>query len=161
MPAKSPPLLPHLDKKLAELGHAILAQRQQLRISSVVTAESAGVSRMTLNRIEKGSPSVTLGAYLSVVSVLGLSIEITDSNAKLKINKKAEFKLPKKIRLANYPQLKKLAWQLKNTVEVSPQEALSLYERNWRHIDLKKIDKKERELIQALIAKIGRGRLLV
>jgi transcriptional regulator with XRE-family HTH domain len=127
----------------------------------VATAEAAGISRMTLNRIEKGEASVTLGAYLNVISVLGLSLEVIDQGTKAKLTSEIKTKLPKKIRLADYPQLKILAWQLGGAKELSPKEALALYERNWRHIDLKQMDKKERDFIQVLIAEIGKGRLLV
>lgn len=161
MPAKSPPQGSQLKKILRDLGKAILTQRKQLKISSVVTAEAAGISRMTLNRIEKGEASVTLGAYLNVISVLGLSLEVIDQGTKAKLISEIKAKLPKKIRLADYPQLKKLAWQLGGAKELSPKEVLALYERNWRHIDLKQMDKKERDFIQVLIAEIGKGRLLV
>jgi transcriptional regulator with XRE-family HTH domain len=161
MPAKSPPQGLLLNKILRELGRAILAQRKLLKISSIATAEAAGISRMTLNRIEKGEASVTLGAYLNVISVLGLSIVLVDQSTPSKMNREKMVELPKKIRLADYPQLKKIAWQLNDTKELSPKEALALYERNWRHIDLNEMEKKERALIQALVAEIGMGRLLV
>ena len=39
-----------------------------------------------------------------------------------------------KISVYVYPQLKQLAWQLKKSTEVTPKEALRIYERSWRHI---------------------------
>jgi hypothetical protein len=118
------------------------------------------MSRVTLYRIEKGEPSVAMGAYLSAISALGLTIELTDPTSK-KTKSDAQNKLPKKIPIANYKQLKKLAWQLKATAELSPEEALDLYERNWRHVDIKAMDIKERKLIETLLATFNRGRLLV
>jgi transcriptional regulator with XRE-family HTH domain len=34
-----------------------------LKVSATTAAEAAGMSRMTLHRIERGEPSVTMGAY--------------------------------------------------------------------------------------------------
>jgi len=36
-------------------------KRKALRVSATVAAEAAGMSRVTLHRIEKGEPSVTMG----------------------------------------------------------------------------------------------------
>lgn len=36
-------------------------------------AERASISRMTLNKVEKGDPGVSLGIYATVLFVLGLS----------------------------------------------------------------------------------------
>jgi len=45
--------------------------------------------------------------------------------------------------------------------ELSPQEALELYERNWRHLDRAALSDPEAALIDALSRQIGGGRLLV
>ena len=39
-------------------------------------AERAGISRATLWAVEKGSPSVSMGAYMQVLFVLGLDEDI-------------------------------------------------------------------------------------
>ncbi|OGT29844.1 MAG: hypothetical protein A2W28_05305 [Gammaproteobacteria bacterium RBG_16_51_14] len=57
--------------------------------------------------------------------------------------------------LADYPQLKQLAWQVHGTDELTPAEALSIYERNWRHVDVKALEPRERQLVDAL--RIGLG----
>ena len=44
---------------------------------------------------------------------------------------------------------------------LSHEEALALYERNWRHVDVEKLTPQERALIQALTATSPGGRLLV
>jgi hypothetical protein len=69
--------------------------------------------------------------------------------------------LPATIRLAVYPQLAKLAWQLKGKKAIDPKEALELYERNWRHVDVEALVPRERELIDRLASTFGRERLLV
>jgi transcriptional regulator with XRE-family HTH domain len=161
MPAPSPPIGSALKKALRELGQQLRDHRKRLGISATVTAEAAGMSRVTLHRIESGEASVTMGAYLSALSVLGLGLELSDSDRAKSASRRSAPKLPSKIRLADYPQLKRLAWQLKGTKAVTPQEALDLYERNWRHVDQKAMDSKERELVKILLAAFGRERLLV
>ena len=69
--------------------------------------------------------------------------------------------LPTRICLADYPQLARLAWQFQGASDVTPAEALSLYERNWRHIEQGALALNERELIQQLVASLGGSRLLV
>jgi hypothetical protein len=70
-------------------------------------------------------------------------------------------RLPSVIRVADWPQLQRLAWQLRSDSEVTPREALDLYERNWRHVDQRALSVRERAFLDALLAKFGRERLLV
>jgi len=44
---------------------------------------------------------------------------------------------------------------------VTPEDALGLYERNWRHVDTAALDPAERALVNALAQHLGGGRLLV
>jgi transcriptional regulator with XRE-family HTH domain len=156
MPAAAPPNGPKIKKLLRQLGRDIRSRRKELKLSAVTTSEAAGISRMTLNRIESGEASVTMGAYLNVISVLGIRLELRDPNLHSE-----SFELPDKIRLAEYPQLKRLAWQLKGAAELTAKEAVNLYERNWRYVEQNKLTARERQLIKGLMAKLGRKRLLV
>jgi transcriptional regulator with XRE-family HTH domain len=72
MPAPSPDLTPQSAEALAAIGGVVRQRRKDLRISAVAAAEAAGISRVTLHRIEKGQPAVTMGAYLRVLVALGL-----------------------------------------------------------------------------------------
>lgn len=149
-------------KILQELGRQIREYRKRLKISAMATAEAADISRITLYRIELGEVSVAIGAYINVIHALGLKLELSEiTNTKKLSEKKSTVTLPQKIKLADFKQLKKLAWQLKGIKELKAEDALSLYERNWRHIDLKNLDKNEEKLIQTLMAAFGRRRLLV
>lgn len=159
MPAKSPPVGEVLAARLKALGERIRAHREHQKVSATVAAEAAGMSRVTLHRIERGTPSVTMGAYLSAIDAVGLQIDLIDPNAPLVPASGAD--LPERVRLDDYPQLKRLAWQLHGVDELSPAEALSLYERNWRHIDQASLEPAERVLVQALVDQLGGGRLLV
>ena len=62
----------------------------------------------------------------------------------------AQVGLPLRIRLSDYPQLRRLAWQLDAGQALSPREALGIYERNLRHLQPELIEPHERALIDAL-----------
>lgn len=161
MPAKAPPLNKKPDQALRELGLYLRNRRKELKIKATVAAEAAEISRITLYRIEKGEPSVTMGSYLSVISALGLEIDLKDPQTPDLSKSEARAKLPQKISIAEFKELKRLAWQLKKTKELTPQEALNIYERNWRHVDLKSLSSSERKLLETLLKAFGRERLLV
>ncbi|MBK1613672.1 XRE family transcriptional regulator [Rubrivivax gelatinosus] len=145
--------------RLRAIGERIRAHRESQRVSATVAAEAAGMSRVTLHRIERGEPSVTMGAYLSAIDAVGLQLELRDPQASLATSGAAG--LPDRVRLVDFPQLKRLAWQLQGVDDVSPADALNLYERNWRHIDPSSMEPAERALLQALVDQLGGGRLLV
>ena len=149
-------------KILRELGSRLREYRKRMKISALAVAEASEISRITLYRIELGEASVTMGAYLNVIHALGLKFELSEAVYAAKpLQNETGQKVLKDIKIADYKQLKKLAWQLKGTKELSAEDALNLYERNWRHIDLKNMDKREEKLIRTLLKSFGRERLLV
>ncbi len=46
--------------------------RLRRNLTAEQVAERAGLSRLTVHRIEQGSPSVAIGSYLQVLVILGL-----------------------------------------------------------------------------------------
>lgn len=156
MPAAAPAVDPAQRELLARLGEQVRAARERQKVSAVAAAEAAGVSRVTLHRIERGEPSVAMGAWVAVASTLGLTLGFPEATAA-----SPQASLPERIRLDDYPQLRQLAWQLPGVQDLSPKEALDLYERNWRHVDRAGLSPAERALIEALSQALGGGRLLV
>jgi transcriptional regulator with XRE-family HTH domain len=150
MPAKSPLLPTAVADSLVALGQKIRAQRKALDISAVTAAQAAGMSRVTWHRLEKGEPSVTMGAYLNAAAALGLRLEVALPGNATVTPADTRGWIPVRIRLSDYPQLKQLAWQLQGATELTPVEALSIYERNARHLDMAAIDAHEQDLIDAL-----------
>lgn len=71
-------LLPRAKKTLSVLGENIKLARLRRKFSSEQVAERANISRPTLISIEKGSPNVTIGAYVKVLSVLGLENDVME-----------------------------------------------------------------------------------
>jgi len=152
MSTNTPKLPTAAADSLVELGKQIRAHRNALRVSAIAAAESAGISRVTLHRIERGEPSVNMGAYLNAMHALGMGLTV---NARAKLGHdttRADNKgwIPVSIDVNQYPQLKQLAWQLEGIHEIKPEEALGIYERNWRHIDPAALQPQERNLIDAL-----------
>lgn len=58
------------------------------------------------------------------------------------------------VRLADYPQLKDLAWNRADEF-ITAKEAFQLYERNWRFIDQSTLGERECALIARLKAELG------
>jgi len=57
---------------LVKLGVDMTVARKKRRISTVSMAERAFISRGTLYKVERGDPSVSMGIYATVLSILGL-----------------------------------------------------------------------------------------
>ena len=56
---------------LQQMGEQIKLARLRRQLSAELIAERAGISRATLWNIEKGSPSVSMGAYAAALHALG------------------------------------------------------------------------------------------
>lgn len=65
-------------RALRKLGADIRDARRRRRIPTTVMAERSLMSRMTLNKIEKGDPRVSLGMYATVLFVLGMTDRLSD-----------------------------------------------------------------------------------
>ena len=163
MPAKAPATTPQIEDRLAAIGAQVRLERQRLGVSATAAAEAAGLSRVTLHRIERGEPSVAMASYLAVIQALGLGLEVVGPSPPPSPSplRQAAARVPPCIRPADYPELQRLAWQLDPEATLSPAEALALYERNWRHVDVAAMPPAEQALLRALVQTEGKGRLLV
>lgn len=54
------------------LGERLKLARLRRELPTVLFAERLGISRDTLNRLEKGDPNIALGTYMRALRVLGL-----------------------------------------------------------------------------------------
>ncbi|NDZ13152.1 XRE family transcriptional regulator [Variovorax sp. WS11] len=157
MPASGPDLTAQSAGALSAIGATVRRRRKDLGISAVAAAEAAGISRVTLHRIEKGEPAVTMGAYLRVLVALSLQVAVLPQEEAVEPHEatRREGWLPARVRIADYPWLKELAWQVHGAQELTPREALGIYERNWRHVDPATLSAAERELVDALRLALG------
>ena len=78
MSGKTVILLPTAQKALSALGENLHLARLRRDLSAQMVEERAGISRATLNAIESGSPSVSMGAWVQVLFVLGLEKDIQE-----------------------------------------------------------------------------------
>lgn len=70
-------LLPFgLSEQAKALGLRIRAARQARRLRREDVAQKSGVSRTTIEAVERGETSTSLGAYLAVLGSLGLAEEL-------------------------------------------------------------------------------------
>lgn len=143
------------------MGGQLRARRKELRLSATVTAEAAGLSRVTLHRIEKGEPSVTMGAWCNVMKALGLTPALSgpadEAATRAQQPPSPTGWIPARVMLADYPQLRTLAWQVHGTDALTPTEALDIYERNTLHLDLEAMPAHEKALLQALRQAFSHG----
>ena len=70
MSKKSTVVLPQTQEILNQMGEQIRLARLRRHLSAELVAERAGLSRMTLSNIEKGSSSVAIGSYAAVLHAL-------------------------------------------------------------------------------------------
>ena len=152
MPAKNPKITRESAHRLSVLGGRIRAQRKKLKLNATVAAEAAGMSRITWYRIEKGEPAVTMGAWFNSVTVLGLTLDIPETDIE---GTDRRGWIPARIHLADYPQLEKLAWHVRGVDVLNAREALDIYERNQRHLDLDAMTPEEARLLDALRIAFG------
>lgn len=156
MPARAPPFVDDTTRQgLRALGEAVRTRRKAMRLAAQSVARAANMNRQTLNRIERGEPSVTAGAYINAMRVLGLDLKAVEVTRESPAAEVADV-----VRLGDYPQLNQLAWHRAGET-VTEKEALALYERNWRHVDQKNLSTAERSLVARLVARYGNGVMLV
>lgn len=65
-----------LDQKMAIVGEQIKLARLRRNLSIAQVAERATCSPLTVSRIEKGAPTVSIGIYLRVLYALQLDDDI-------------------------------------------------------------------------------------
>ena len=144
----------HLRRAQAlRIGETLRATRQGLGITMTAAASAAQISRVTWHRLEKGEATVALGAWLAAARVLDMELALLAAGTAeaWALRQPADEALPLRIRLADYPQLRQLAWQVGDASQVlTPREALGLYERNWRHLQQAGLAPQERALLSAL-----------
>ena len=72
MKVKSPKPFPSAERQLAAFGLRLREARLRRGISTVLFCERMNISRDTLNRLEKGDASISIGSYLRAMRILGL-----------------------------------------------------------------------------------------
>lgn len=93
-------------KTLGKLGADIRDARRRRRLPMAVVADRAFTSRSTLQRIEAGDPSVSIGIYAAVLQALGLLEglgRLADPSEDSVGQALADEALPRRVRLKRSP----------------------------------------------------------
>lgn len=93
-------------RSLVKLGQDVSVARRKRHFTVAMMVERMGVSTNTYRRIEKGDPTVTMGAYAMALFVLGFGSALGDlvdskhDEVGLQLD---EARLPKRIRVKQSP----------------------------------------------------------
>lgn len=72
MKSKKVKIFPKYQEILDTLGENIKLARKRRKLTTIQLSERASIHRDTLTKIEKGDPSVSMGAYFNVLRTMGL-----------------------------------------------------------------------------------------
>ncbi len=72
MSSKKQTVFPKYQEILEQMGENIKLARKRRKLTAIQVSERADIARTTLYQIEKGNPSVAIGAFFNVLRVLGL-----------------------------------------------------------------------------------------
>jgi len=75
---RSAVVFPKNRRLLEQLGENIKLACRRRGYTQVLISERTGLSRLTIRRIERGDPGVSIGHYLAVLSVLGLAGDLAN-----------------------------------------------------------------------------------
>ena len=76
MKTKKSIVFPAHMKLLQQMGENLKLARKRRKLTTAQVAERAAINRSTLVEVEKGNPSVSMGAYFNTLRVLGLQNDI-------------------------------------------------------------------------------------
>lgn len=137
--------------KLIELGTVLKAFRREQGINQTLLAETLGMDRRTLSKLEKGDPSISMGTAIRVWRSLGFFCELRSPTEQEAYAQELETSyLPMKIALADYPVLRRCSWQLQESDLISPRMAFRLYQDKKSDLDKSVMSRKEQNLIGCL-----------
>jgi len=97
---------PPMRRALAKFGQDVATARRKRRFTIAMMSERAGISPNTYRRIEKGDPTVAMGAYAMVLFALGFGNALGDvidrgrDDIGLQLD---EERLPKRVRVRKTP----------------------------------------------------------
>ena len=95
-----------LRRSLAKFGHDLAVARRKRHLTVAMMAERTGLALSTYARVEKGDPSVALGAYAMALFVLGFGEafgDLVDARRDEEGLLLDEERLPKRVRIKKTP----------------------------------------------------------
>jgi len=128
-----------------QLGDALRTERKRLGLTQAEVAQRAGINRQKLIQVEQGKPGVAMAAYAAAMNALHLMPAVK----------------PAEVRINDYPQLERLAWNRPGGQSIAERDALALYERHWDLVDEDQMTTNERDFLNRLVQTYGQGVLHV
>ena len=74
--SRSAVVFPRNRRLLEQFGENIKLASKRRGYTQILISQRTGLSRLTIRKIEKGDPGVSIGHYLAVLSVLGLADDL-------------------------------------------------------------------------------------
>ncbi len=145
---------------LRTFGDGMARLRLEHNLTQRALADLSGVAYSTLRRIEREGEG-SLHDVAAILAALGRDELLARTFAGARPNRRARAAPRDRIRIADYPFLRLIAWSRDANSYLDPHEALALYERNWRHVRQDELTPAERALIKRLVAETGNGVLHV
>jgi len=93
-------------RSLSKFGHDLAVARRKRQLTIGMMAERTGLAKSTYARIEKGDPTVRLGAYAMALFILGFGEalgNLTDARRDDEGLLMDEERLPKRVRIKKVP----------------------------------------------------------
>jgi transcriptional regulator with XRE-family HTH domain len=76
-PRRTKPRLDSSMPEIARIGQAFAERRIELRLTQQTLADLAGVSRSSVQSLERGSGSIKFGSVVEIADILGLHIDVS------------------------------------------------------------------------------------
>jgi transcriptional regulator with XRE-family HTH domain len=76
-PRRTKPRLDGSMPEMVRIGQAFAERRIALRLTQQTVSDLAGVSRSSVQSLEKGSGSIKFGSIVEIADVLGLRIDVS------------------------------------------------------------------------------------
>ena len=77
VPRRTKPRLDTAMPEITRIGRVFAERRVALRLTQQTLADLAGVSRSSVQALERGSGSVKFGSLVEIAGVLGIHIEVS------------------------------------------------------------------------------------
>ena len=138
------------NSELTKLGADLKLHRKRLGVTTEIAAKAAGISRVTLHRIESGSAGASIGAVHQVASALGLELRFCNRIVHPTNALDTNEAVPLKIVIDRYPFLRNLCWHIPSQKVLSAREAHVIYEKGSKFLVESEIADEELRLIANL-----------
>ena len=150
-----PKTIHDIDQNTIELLNDVGCKVQQFRkshkLTQAILAESLEIDRRTLAKLERGDLTISLGTALHILRNLGFAVTVYSPSEKETADEALDkHYLPMQINLADYPVLKRCAWQLKAEDSVTPPIAYKLYQDKQSDFAKGNMSRKEQRLFACL-----------